>query len=360
MSNLDLPTSKIEEEDKTIVTRYTPLGVAVAIIPWNYPIFLATGKIAPCLVTGNTMIVKPSPFTPCGGLKLVELGQSFFPPGVLQALSGDDNLGPWLTSHPIPAKISFTGSTVTGKKIMETASKTLKRVTLELGGNDPAIVCEDVDVADVAPKVCLHCQSILLKSADLESMVAATLSLKVGEGNDPGVFMGPIQNNMQYERVKGMFEHVKDEKLDIVAGGDIPSGKGYFVNPTIVDRPPETSRLVVEEPFGESTTSHAFQSFPNCCAGPIVPLLSYSTYDEAIARANDTHYGLGASIWSGNTQRANELAQKIQAGTVWVNTHFELDGRVPFGGHKESGIGTEWGVSGLVSYCNSQTLFLKK
>jgi acyl-CoA reductase-like NAD-dependent aldehyde dehydrogenase len=171
MSNLDLPTSKIEEEDKTIVTRYTPLGVAVAIIPWNYPIFLATGKIAPCLVTGNTMIVKPSPFTPCGGLKLVELGQSFFPPGVLQALSGDDNLGPWLTSHPIPAKISFTGSTVTGKKIMETASKTLKRVTLELGGNDPAIVCEDVDVADVAPKVCLHCQSILLKSADLECLL---------------------------------------------------------------------------------------------------------------------------------------------------------------------------------------------
>lgn len=174
-------------------------------------------------------------------------------------------------------------------------------------------------------------------------MVAATLSLKVGEGNEPGVFMGPIQNNMQYERVKGMFEHVKDEKLDIVTGGDIPSGKGYFVNPTIVDRPPETSRLVVEEPFGESTTSHAFQSFPNCCAGPIVPLLSYSTYDEAIARANDTHYGLGASIWSGNTQRANELAQKIQAGTVWVNTHFELDGRVPFGGHKESGIGTVGG-----------------
>lgn len=156
ISNLDLPTSKIEEEDKTLVTRYTPLGVAVAIIPWNYPIFIATGKIAPCLVTGNTMIVKPSPFTPCGGLKLVELGQRFFPPGVLQALSGDDNLGPWLTSHPIPAKIAFTGSTVTGKKVMESASKTLKRVTLELGGNDPAIVCEDVDIAEVAPKVVLH------------------------------------------------------------------------------------------------------------------------------------------------------------------------------------------------------------
>ncbi|RAO68977.1 uncharacterized protein BHQ10_004989 [Talaromyces amestolkiae] len=358
MTNLDLPTHKIEEEGKTIVTRYTPLGVVVAIIPWNYPIFLATGKIAPCLVTGNTMIVKPSPFTPCGGLKLVELGQRFFPPGVLQALSGDDNLGPWLTSHPIPAKISFTGSTFTGKKVMETASKTLKRVTLELGGNDPAIVCEDVDIADVAPKIaqfaflntgqiCLALKRVYVHERIFEdfkaAMIAATRLLKVGEGNEPGVFMGPIQNKMQYERVKGLYEHVKEEKLDISLEGDIPSGSGYFINPTIVDRPPENSRLVAEEPFG-----------------PIVPLLSYSTYEEAISRANDTHYGLGASIWSGSSERANELAQKIQAGTVWVNTHFHLDGRVPFGGHKESGIGTEWGVSGLVSYCNSQTLFLEK
>lgn len=149
-------------------------------------------------------------------------------------------------------------------------------------------------------------------------------------------------------------------KLTLLREEIFPRARDTFSNPTIVDRPPENSRLVVEEPFGEPKTSHAFQSFRNCCTGPVVPLLSYSTYDEAIARANDTHYGLGASIWSGNTQRANELAQKIQAGTVWVNTHFELDGRVPFGGHKESGIGTEWGVGGLVSYCNSQTFFLKK
>lgn len=133
--------------------RYTPLGVAVGIVPWDYPILLAVGKIAPAVITGNAIIIKPSPFTPNGGLKLVELAQRYFPPGVVQALSGDDSLGPWLISHPTPNKISFTGSTATGKKVMESASKTLKRVTLELGGNDPAIVCEDVNIKEVAPQV---------------------------------------------------------------------------------------------------------------------------------------------------------------------------------------------------------------
>ena len=150
---LELPSQKIEEEERTIVVRYTPLGVAVGIVPWNYPILLACGKIAPAVVTGNAIVIKPSPFTPYGDLKLVELAQRFFPPGVVQVLSGDDNLGPWLTAHPTPAKISFTGSSFTGKKVMESASKTLKRVTLELGGKDPAIICEDVNIKDVAPKV---------------------------------------------------------------------------------------------------------------------------------------------------------------------------------------------------------------
>jgi acyl-CoA reductase-like NAD-dependent aldehyde dehydrogenase len=142
-----------EDGDKITVVRYTPLGVAVGLVPWNFPILLAAGKIAAAVVTGNPIIIKPSPFTPAGGLKLCELAQQFFPPGVVQGLSGDDNLGIWLTSHPIPAKISFTGSTATGKKVMESASKTLKRVTLELGGKDPAIVCDDVDIDDVAAKV---------------------------------------------------------------------------------------------------------------------------------------------------------------------------------------------------------------
>jgi acyl-CoA reductase-like NAD-dependent aldehyde dehydrogenase len=152
-ASIELPVEKTDAGDKEIVVRYTPLGVAVGIVPWNFPVLLAVGKIAAAVVTGNPIIIKPSPFTPAGGLKLVELGQRYFPPGVLQALSGDDNLGIWLTAHPIPAKISFTGSTATGKKVMESASKTLKRVTLELGGKDPAIICDDIDIDDVASKV---------------------------------------------------------------------------------------------------------------------------------------------------------------------------------------------------------------
>lgn len=153
IAKLELPVTEIEEENRKIVVRYTPLGVAVGIVPWNYPILLACGKIAPAVVTGNSILIKPSPFTPYGDLKLCELAQRCFPPGVVQCLSGDDDLGPWLTSHPVPAKISFTGSSFTGKKVMESASRTLKRVTLELGGKDPAIIMEDVNIKEVAPKV---------------------------------------------------------------------------------------------------------------------------------------------------------------------------------------------------------------
>ena len=143
----------IEDEEKKVIVRYTPLGVSVGIVPWNFPVQLAAGKIVASVLTGNPIIVKPSPFTPYCDLKLGELAQQYFPPGVIQVLSGDDNLGPWLTSHPGPDKISFTGSTFTGKKVMESAAKTLKRVTLELGGKDPTIICKDVDIATVAPKV---------------------------------------------------------------------------------------------------------------------------------------------------------------------------------------------------------------
>lgn len=153
IASLELPVEKYDEGEKEVVVRYTPLGLTVGIVPWNYPILLAVGKIAPSVLTGNPILIKPSPFTPAGDLKLCELAQQFFPPGVVQCLSGDDNLGPWLTEHPTPAKISFTGSSFTGKKVMASAAKTLKRVTLELGGKDPAVICDDVDIAEVAPKV---------------------------------------------------------------------------------------------------------------------------------------------------------------------------------------------------------------
>ncbi|KAH9235785.1 hypothetical protein K456DRAFT_34447 [Colletotrichum gloeosporioides 23] len=300
----------------------------------------------------------PSPFTPYCGLKLVELAQQFFPPGVVQSLSGDDDLGPWLTSHTGIDKISFTGSTTTGKLVMQSASKTLKRVTLELGGNDPAIVFPDVDVDKVAEKVaffaflnsgqiCLNLKRIYVHESIFdqfkEALVKHVKGYNLGDGSQPGVTHGPLQNSMQYERVKTFFLDIESQGWKVAVGGNIEKSQGYFITPTIIDRPPEKSRLVVEEPFG-----------------PIVPLLSWSSEDEVISRANDTSMGLGASVWTNDLKKAAEVAKQIQAGNVWINTHFDLSPLAPFGGHKESGIGTEWGANGLKAFCNNQTLFLNK
>ncbi|KAF7558196.1 hypothetical protein G7Z17_g16 [Cylindrodendrum hubeiense] len=348
MANIALPEEIIEDnENRTVVARYTPIGVVGAIVPWNFPLLLATGKIAPALLTGNVIIVKPSPFTPYCGLKLVELAQSFFPPGVVQSLSGDDRLGPWLTSHPGIDKISFTGSTGTGKLVLQSASKTLKRVTLELGGNDPAIVFPDVDVDKVAEKICLNLKRIYIHESIYEefrdALVKHVENYTLGDGSQQGVTHGPLQNSMQYERVKTFFADIEKQGWKVATGGKIDPSSGYFITPTIIDRPPEKSRIVVEEPFG-----------------PIVPLLSWKDEDDVIERANDTLMGLGASIWCNDTKKAERVGRELQAGTVWVNTHFDLSPLAPFGGHKESGIGTEWGINGLKGFCNVQTLFLNK
>ncbi|TPX18353.1 uncharacterized protein E0L32_011728 [Thyridium curvatum] len=290
-AGLSFPEEVVEDtDDRVIVTRYSPLGVAAAIVPWNFPLMLACGKIAPALITGNALIMKPSPFTPYCGLKLGELAQRFFPPGVFQVLSGDDNLGPWITGHPGIDKISFTGSTATGKRVMESCSKTLKRVTLELGGNDPAIVCEDVDVQDAAQKItqlaflnsgqiCVAIKRVYVHSSIysefLNQIVACLKHYLVGDGKQEGVGLGPIQNSLQYNRVKAFLQEIERAGLKVATGqgslapaADI--GKGYFVRPVVVDNPPDTSHVVVDEPFA-----------------PILPLLRWDTDDEVIRRANN-------------------------------------------------------------------------
>lgn len=347
-----------ETPERKVLIRYTPLGVCGAIVPWNFPIHLAMGKIAPAVMTGNTIIVKPSPFTPYCGLKIVELAQKFFPKGVIQVLSGDDNLGPWMTAHNDIDKISFTGSSATGKKVMESCSKTLKRVTLELGGNDPAIVTKNVDIETVAPKVadlcfansgqvCLALKRVYIHEsifdAFRDAMVKHVQTLKLGDGTEAGVSHGPIQNSMQYERVKGFFGDIEKEGWKVAVGGKNPDDSpGYFIQPTIIDRPADDSRIVTEEPFG-----------------PILPILSWKTEDEVIERANNTKMGLGASVWTNDTEEAERLAKRIDAGSVWVNSHLEVNPNFPFGGHKESGVGHEWGVSGVKAFCNVQTIYLK-
>ncbi|KAF2141345.1 uncharacterized protein K452DRAFT_318982 [Aplosporella prunicola CBS 121167] len=352
-----------EDDKKQTIVRYTPLGIVVGIVPWNFPIMLACGKLAPALLTGNSIVIKPSPFTPYCDMKLVELGQRFFPAGVLQILSGDDELGPWLTAHPAPAKISFTGSSATGKKVMESAAKTLKRVTLELGGKDPAIICSDVDIASVAPQiatmaflnsgqVCLAIKRIYVHAAiydEFRDAVAAhTRKLVLGNGEAAGVFMGPVQNKMQYEKVSEFFSDVEARKMKIVAGGEAPPADpakqgGYYIKPTIIDAPPDNSRIAMEEPFG-----------------PIVPMMKWDSEEDVIARANDTQMGLGASVWSKDLDQAARIARQLEAGSVWVNTHLEVDPMAPFGGHKESGVGFEFGLGGLKQFCNTQALYMKK
>lgn len=359
LPTLQIPETVLEDtEERKVIQRYTPMGVCGAIVPWNFPVLLAIGKIVPAVYTGNTVIVKPSPYTPYCDLKLAELATRCFPPGVVQALSGGDDLGPMITEHPGIDKISFTGSSVTGRRVMASCAKTLKRVTLELGGNDPCIICDDVDIDAVIPKVgilsflcssqiCMMIKRLYVHEkiydAFREKLVAFVQALKMGEGTEPDVFFGPIQNGMQFDKAKNLFASLSAEGLTPVLGGAIPESKGYFVPPTIIDNPPDTARVVQEEPFA-----------------PILPIMKWSDEDEVLARANDTDMGLGASVWSKDMERAQRMADQLEAGSVWVNSHFDVAWNTPFGGHKCSGIGTEWGVNGLTQWCNSQTLYLKK
>ncbi|UPL02853.1 hypothetical protein LCI18_013787 [Fusarium solani-melongenae] len=359
-SDMTLPEQVIEETEEPyykVSLRHVPLGVAVGIVPWNYPVFLSLGKVGPALLTGNVFILKPSPFTPYCGIKLVEIAQQFFPPGVLQVLSGDDHLGPWLTSHPGVHKVTFTGSTATGKRVMESCGATLKSVTLELGGNDAAIVCADVDPETVAPKLadlalsnsgqlCIAIKRIYVHesiySAVLTHLVEHVKGMKVGDGFAQGVTLGPIANRPQYDRVKALLHEIQSTGLKTATGDAFQSnlaGKGLFISPTIVDNPPDTSAIVVEEPFG-----------------PVVPILKWSDEAEVVRRANDTDMGLGASVWTNDAALAGRLSRKLRAGTIWTNTHGVLKSNAPFSGVKQSGIGVEYGTEGLKDYCAIQTV----
>ncbi|KAK2591431.1 hypothetical protein QQS21_010871 [Conoideocrella luteorostrata] len=362
IAKLGLPdTIVVDNEEQRITTRYVPVGVCVGIVPWNFPITTISFKLGLALVAGNPIVLKPSPFTPYCGLKVVELAQQFFPPGVVQVLSGDDNLGPWLTAHPGVDKVSFTGSAQTGIKVMKSCAATLKRVTLELGGNDPAVVCADVDISTVAAKVatlalynsgqvCVAIKRIYVHSSIydefLEAMLAAIKKMAVGDGLDSGSFLGPVQNKMQYEKIMNLFHSIQEDGLNVTTPHPektFSNKSGYYINPVVVTNPPDTSRIVQEEPFG-----------------PIFPVMKWDTEEEVIQRANDSRDGLGASVWTNSPTQADRIATQLQAGTVWINTHSQIQPDVAFGGHKQSGIGTELGIEGLKAYCNVQTIHQKK
>jgi acyl-CoA reductase-like NAD-dependent aldehyde dehydrogenase len=360
ISKQSLPDEQVEDSaDRRVITRFSPLGVVGGITPWNFPILLAIWKIAPALVTGNCIIIKPSPFTPLCTLKLGEICQDLLPPGVFNVISGGDELGKWMTAHPGIDKIAFTGSTETGKHVMRSAADNLKRLTLELGGNDPAIVLPDVDADSVAPELfwgafqnnAQFCNSIkrIYIHEDVyddvrDALVSFAKGIKVGNGAEADTDLGPIQNLPQFEKVNEFFDDCKQNNHTFALGGEVDkNAEGWFIPITLVDNPPEDSRIVVEEPFG-----------------PIVPLLKWSDEDDVVRRANDTRYGLGASVWGKDQATVERIGSQLDAGTVWLNEIHQYSPYQAFGGHKESGIGCENSLHGLMEYTNWHTITLNK
>jgi len=352
---MPIPTEILADtETEYVELRRRPLGVVGAITPWNFPVILAVWKIAPALLAGNTMVLKPSPFTPLATLKLGEVLRDVLPPGVLNVVAGGDDLGAWISKHPVPRKLSFTGSVATGKKIMAAAAPDLKRVTLELGGNDPAIVLKDCDPAEVAPKLlenafqncgqlCVAIKRVYVEeelyAPIVEGMAEAAKAMKVGDGMDPETEMGPINNEPQYQRVLELLESAKKDGARFVTGGDAISADGYFIQPSIATDIADGSRLVDEEQFG-----------------PVVPIIPVRNVEDALERANGTHFGLGGSIWTKDRARGTELAGELECGTAWVNRHAAMSPFAPFGGHKWSGIGRENGSWGLDAFTELQVI----
>jgi len=356
---IELPTEVISEDDNTRVElHHKPIGVVGAITPWNFPLLLSIWKVAPALLTGNTMVLKPSPYTPLAVLKFGEITRDCVPAGVLNVVSGGDELGRWITEHEDVHKISFTGSAPTGKKIMASSAGSLKRITLELGGNDPAILRADTNVDEVidpifdmafqnSGQVCGAIKRLYVHD-DIYEEVCRKLTAKaatrtVGDGLAEGTDYGPVQNRMQYDIVCDLAKSAKEEGGRFLCGGNPAEGKGYFFPLTIVADLTDGSRLVDEEPFG-----------------PILPVVRFSDDDDVLRRANDTHFGLGGSVWSADAEKATEMASQLETGSAWVNQHFNLSPFLPFGGVKESGIGVENGPWGVAEFTVKQVLNVKK
>lgn len=355
-----IPVEIIEDTSEHIVElHHTPLGVVGAITPWNFPILLALWKVAPALITGNTMVIKPSPFTPLSTLRFGQIAQSVLPPGVLSVVSGGNELGPQLTNHPDIDKISFTGSTETGKHVLRAAATNIKRVTLEMGGNDAAIVLADADFKAIIPQLfwgavgnsgqwCVGIKRLYVHNSYRENFVKEFVAYgkqqKLGNGLDPAVTVGPVQNKMQFEKLKNLLGDIRANGHKIVLGGEIDDTRpGYFVPVTVIDNPPENSRIVQEEQFG-----------------PIVPIIGYDDIEDVIARANDSPFGLGGSVWGHDTNTAVSIATRLEAGMVWVNEIQTQGVDIPFGGHKQSGLGTEHEDEGRRLFTNPKAILIHK
>lgn len=344
-----------EREGRRLAVQYRPVGLVGAITPWNFPISLLAVKLAPALVAGCTVIAKPSPSTPLSTLALVELMNGFLPPHVLTAVTGRGVLSRALSTLPGVRKISFTGSTEVGTAIMAQAAPTVKRVTLELGGNDPAIVLPDADPVFTAAgiigsafrnagQVCMAVKRVYVPrsmAGELtEALAAAAAGLVVGRGLDAGTGMGPMHNAVQRDLVSRLVtQAVNDGGRLAFGGGTGTSLPGYFMQPTIVADAPQDTPLVTTEQFGSA-----------------LPVSVYDDVEDVLDQLNRQEFGLGASLWSPDLDRAGELSARIEAGTVWINQHTQVELDAPFGGWKASGMGRERGRWGLDEYLQTRTV----
>lgn len=353
-ATLELPDRVIQDDAQfRIETRHKPLGVVGAIVAWNFPLLLCCWKIGPALMAGNAIVLKPAPTTPVSALLLGEICAEVFPAGLVNVITDMNDLGPKMTAHPGIAKIGFTGSSETGKRIMASAAATMKRVTLEMGGNDPAIILPDVDVRKTAEKiyggafmnagqVCLAVKRAYVHDAIYDEFCDALAEIAnaavVDDGLKQGTTIGPIQNKAQYEKVKGFLDDAKASGK-VIAGGEVRAGKGYFISPTIVRDVHDGQRIVDEEQFG-----------------PILPVIRFDDVDQVIARTNASDYGLGGSVHSADVDKAAEIAGRIESGTVWVNQQLNIGPHIPMAGFKGSGLGVEQSVEGLTEYTQMQVI----
>ncbi|MEM7502804.1 MAG: aldehyde dehydrogenase family protein [Pseudomonadota bacterium] len=348
-STLSLEDKVLEDsEEKHVVQTRMPLGVVGSITPWNWPVMIAIWHIVPGVRTGNTVVIKPSPFTPLSTLRMVELINEKLPPGIVNCVSGGDELGAAITSHDDIDKIVFTGSIATGKKVMASAANRVTPVTLELGGNDPGILLPGEDPGKFAEglffgsminsgQTCGALKRLYVHENDLGATVEAlaefSKNIPMGDGMDENSMLGPVQNERQFKRVIELVEDAKANGATCVTGGEPLGGPNYFYPVTFVTGISDGVRLVDEEQFG-----------------PVLPIITYTDVEDAISRANDSLFGLDASVWGSDRSETARVAALLEAGTVYENKHADIAPHVPMGGIKCSGIGVEFGEEGLAAY----------
>ncbi len=355
-AGLSLPMKVLQDNNEGRVELHRkPLGVVGSITPWNFPVMIAIWHIMPALRTGNTVVIKPSPLTPLSTLRLVQIMNEVLPAGVVNVITSDDkgdNIGGAMSAHPDIRKIVFTGSCATGQKVMASAAETMKRLTLELGGNDAGIVLPDADPQAIAEglfwggfinngQTCAAMKRLYVHESIhdevCDALVAFARNIPVGDGMDDNAILGPVQNKMQFDKVSRLVADAK-ERGQVLLGG--APGDGLFFPPTIIAGLNNGDPLVDEEQFG-----------------PALPIIKYSEVEDAIAAANDSPNGLGGSVWSSDIDAAKAVASRMECGSVWINKHGAIQPNAPFGGVKSSGVGVEFADEGLAEYTDIQVVF---